>query len=120
MYFVFEWLIEEWWLTVVFVFGTMFFVTLWVNYERGSIKLKKKHQMKRTIRQIFEETGTYMWFDEPLPENSIINDLPLKKEHQNMGTVIYGHCKVCKNFKKININLKCRSCVKKLKKEEQL
>lgn len=37
-----------------------------------------------------------------------------------MGTVIYGHCKVCKNFKKININLKCRSCVKKLKKEEQL
>lgn len=37
--------------------------------------------MKRTIRQIFEETGTYMWFDEPLPENSIINDLPLKKEH---------------------------------------
>lgn len=36
--------------------------------------------MKKTIRQIFEETGTYMWFAEEITNpNATIHHLPLKK-----------------------------------------
>jgi len=34
--------------------------------------------MTETINELYDRLGLHKWWQDPLPENSIINDLPLK------------------------------------------
>ena len=49
--------------------------------KKTNLKLKLK--MENLIVTAFKETGTHMWFRDLLPENSIINHLPVVDEFGN-------------------------------------
>ena len=44
---------------------------------RVCTKLEVDDRMSE-VTEIFEEHGIEKWFEEPLPDNSIIHDLPLR------------------------------------------